>query len=247
MNKFGLVGYPLTHSFSRKFFTEKFSTEDINATYVNFEIDSIEKFPALAAANPDLIGMNVTIPYKEQVIPFLNELDDAAREIGAVNTIRVERPENGIYLKGFNTDVYGFSESLKPFLKPHHKKALILGTGGAAKGVIWALKQLNIESKVVSRTPKDKSQISYEQLSKSIMEEHTIIINTTPLGTFPKVEGCPGIPFEYISKKHLMYDLVYNPEVTAFIRRGKEQGATIKNGLEMLHLQALKAWEIWNR
>ena len=247
MNKYGLVGYPLTHSFSKKFFTEKFSVEKIDAEYLNFEIDTIEKFPALPSTHTNLKGMNVTIPYKEQVIPYLDELDDAAREIGAVNTIRVERTENGVYLKGFNTDVYGFSESLKPFLKPHHTKALVLGTGGASKGVVWALKQLNIEAKVVSRTPKNESQIAYDQLDRATMEAYTLIINTTPLGTFPKVEGCPDIPFEFISEKHLLFDLVYNPEVTEFLRRGKEKGAAIKNGLEMLHLQALKAWEIWNR
>lgn len=246
MKKYGLIGYPLVHSFSKRYFTEKFEKENIASTYENFEIDSIEKFSVVVKNNPEVIGLNVTIPYKEQVIPFLDELDDAAKEIGAVNTIRVQRNGTEVRLKGFNTDSYGFETSIKPFLKSHHKKALILGTGGASKAVKYVLEKLGIDYLFVTRRVPGEKEINYDSLTKEIIEEHSVIVNTTPLGTFPKTETFANIPYEFISDNHLLYDLVYNPEVTQFLAKGKAQGATIKNGYEMLLQQAEKAYEIWN-
>jgi len=244
---FGLIGYPLTHSFSKKFFTEKFSQEGIDSVYENFEIDNIEKLPAVIRENPTLKGLNVTIPYKQDVFAYLDEVDEAAQEIGAVNTIRIEREGAAYRLRGFNTDVIGFGDSIQPLLKKHHKKALVLGTGGASKAVIRALQKLGLSTVLISRSPKGEGQISYRDLDESLMGEYTVIVNTTPLGTYPKTEGFPDIPYQFISKKHLLYDLVYNPEKTRFLEKGEEQGASIKNGLDMLHGQALAAWEIWNR
>ena len=247
MQTFGLIGYPLTHSFSKKFFNEKFSREGVDAIYENFEIDSIGKLPEIIRANPMLKGLNVTIPYKQDVFAYLNEGDEAAKEIGAVNTIRIERDGDNYRLHGFNTDVVGFSDSIEPLLQPHHKKALVLGTGGASKAVVWALLKLGLSTVVVSRSPKGTGQLSYDDLNETLMAEYTVIVNTTPLGTYPKTEGFPNIPYRFINEKHLLYDLVYNPEKTRFLEKGEEQGAAIKNGLEMLHGQALAAWEIWNR
>ena len=247
MQTFGLIGYPLTHSFSKKFFNEKFSREGVDAIYENFEIDSIGKLPEIIRANPMLKGLNVTIPYKQDVFAYLNEVDEAAKEIGAVNTIRIERDGDNYRLHGFNTDVVGFSDSFEPLLLPHHKKALVLGTGGASKAVVWALLKLGLSTVVVSRSPKGAGQLSYDDLNETLMAEYTVIVNTTPLGTYPKTEGFPNIPYRFINEKHLLYDLVYNPEKTRFLEKGEEQGAAIKNGLEMLHGQALAAWEIWNR
>jgi shikimate dehydrogenase len=244
--KYGLIGYPLTHSFSRRFFTEKFQKETIDAEYLNFEIESAGLLIEVIAQNPGLVGLNVTIPYKEQVIPFLDEINDAASEIRAVNTIRIERSSTGTKLIGFNTDVVGFMQSIKPLLRDHHKKALVLGTGGASKAVIYALKESGISSLLVSRKPVGEVSISYNDLDLKIMSEYQIIVNTTPLGTFPKTETYPPIPYQFVGENHLLYDLVYNPEMTEFLRKGSKNGATIKNGLEMLHLQALAAWEIWN-
>jgi len=259
---YGLIGYPLGHSFSQKFFTEKFSAEKISAEYKLFPVEHINLFPNVLRENPNLRGLNVTIPYKEQIIPFLDELDDTAREIGAVNVIKIiSRPKppkggfgNGTALKsplgdlgvvGYNTDVIGFENSLKKLLQPQHTKALILGTGGAAKGVAYVLKKLNIKYLFVSRTPKE-GQISYPDIDAALLSDYTLIINTTPAGTFPNVEACPDIPYKYLTDKHLLYDLIYNPEKTLFLQLGATQGASIKNGLEMLHGQALAAWDIWN-
>lgn len=246
MKKYGLLGYPLTHSFSKKYFTEKFEKENINSSYENFEIDSIKKFEDLVTNNPEVIGFNVTIPYKEQIIPFLNELNDSAKEIGAVNTIRVKRTESGIHLKGFNTDTFGFESSLKPLLKAHHKKALILGTGGAAKAIKYVFNQLGIDFLTVTRQTPGAKEINYSDLSEELINEFTIVVNCTPLGTFPNVERFPDIPYQFIGEKHLLYDLVYNPEETQFLRKGKAQGASTKNGYEMLIEQAEKAYKIWN-
>jgi shikimate dehydrogenase len=246
MKRYGLLGYPLTHSFSKRYFTEKFEKENINSTYQNFEIENINKFPEVIKNNPEIIGLNVTIPYKEQVIPFLDELNDSAREIGAVNTIQVKRTESGIRLKGFNTDTYGFETSLKPLLKDHHKKALILGTGGASKALKFVLSNLGIEFVSASIEELKENEIRYEDIDKKMMEERLLIINATPLGTYPKVDTFANIPYEFIGKKHLLFDLVYNPEVTQFLAKGKAKGATIKNGYEMLLQQAVKAYEIWN-
>jgi shikimate dehydrogenase len=243
MLKFGLVGCNISYSFSRKYFSEKFSNEGINATYENFDLQDINEFPEVLAKNPELKGLNVTIPYKEAIFPFLDSLDVTAQKIGAVNTIKVKR--NGS-LTGYNTDFFGFSEALKPFLKPHHKKALILGTGGASKAVNYALNSLDIKTSLVSRSP-SKSVISYQQLSKEILEEHTVIVNTTPLGTYPKVEEYPPLPVDYIGSRHLLFDLIYNPEQTALMKLAAARGAMVLNGEKMLEFQALKAWEIWNQ
>ena len=246
MKKYGLIGFPLTHSFSKRFFTEKFETEKIDSTYDNFEIDNISKFPGIINSNPLLNGLNVTIPYKEQVIPFLNELNDSAKEIGAVNTIKIKRTETGLFLKGFNTDTFGFETSLKPLLKPHHKKALILGTGGASKALKYVLTKLGIAFISASIEELKENEIRYEEIDEKMMKERLLIINATPLGTYPKTEAFPNIPYQFITEKHLLFDLVYNPEVTQFMARGIQKAATVKNGYEMLLNQAIKSYEIWN-
>ncbi len=246
MKKYGLLGYPLTHSFSKRFFTEKFETEKIDSTYDNFEIDSITKFPEVVKNNPEVIGFNVTIPYKEQVIPYLDDLNDSAREIGAVNTIKVTRSGDSVHLKGFNTDTYGFETSLSPLLNAHHKKALILGTGGASKALKYVLTKLGIEYISASIEELKENEIRYEDIDEKMMQERLLIINATPLGTYPKVETFPNIPYEFITDQHLLFDLVYNPEVTQFMAKGKEKGATVKNGYDMLLGQARRSYEIWN-
>lgn len=246
MKKYGILGYPLAHSFSKRFFTEKFEREKVDAAYENFEIDNISKFPEIITENPNLIGLNVTIPYKEQVIPYLNELEDAAREVGAVNTIKISRTETEVYLKGFNTDTHGFENSLKPLLKPQHSKALILGTGGASKAVKYILSKLGIDFISASIEELKENEIRYEAIDSRIMTERLLIINATPLGTFPDVDTSPKIPYELITENHLLFDLVYNPETTKFMKMGLKKGATVKNGNEMLQLQALKSYKIWN-
>ncbi len=246
MKRYGLIGYPLTHSFSKRYFTEKFETEKIDSTYENFEIDNIDKFPEIIKNNPEIIGLNVTIPYKEQVIPFLDELNDSAREIGAVNTVKITRSQSGVHLKGFNTDTFGFESSLKPLLKPHHNKALILGTGGASKALKYVLSKLGIDFISASIEELKENEIKYEDIDEAMMAERLLIIHATPLGTFPKTDACANIPYEFITEKHLLFDLVYNPEVTLFLQKGAEKGATIKNGYDMLLGQANKAYEIWN-
>lgn len=246
MKKYGLIGFPLTHSFSKRYFTEKFETEKIDSTYDNFEIDDIVKFPEIIKNNPEIIGLNVTIPYKEKVIPYLNDLNESAREIGAVNTVKIIRTESGLFLKGFNTDTFGFETSLKPLLKEHHKKALILGTGGASKALKYVLKKLNIEFISASIEELKENEIRYEEIDEKMIAERLLIINATPLGTYPKTDASPNIPYNFITDKHLLFDLVYNPEVTQFMAKGLEKGATVKNGYEMLLQQALKSYEIWN-
>lgn len=245
MQTYGLIGFPLSHSFSRRFFTAKFEAESIDAEYLNFEISDISLLPAVIQENPGLIGFNVTIPYKQAVIRYLESCDPKAAAINAVNTVRIDRSDGTPRLRGFNTDLIGFHDSLKPLLQPHHSGALVLGTGGASKAVMAVLSELSIPALLVSREAKPGVSISYQNLTRKLMEENTVIINTTPLGTYPKTDGCPDIPFEYITDKHLLFDLVYNPPVTQFLQRGAERGATIKNGYEMLELQALSAWEIW--
>lgn len=247
MQLYGLVGFPLSHSFSRRFFTEYFNKASIDAQYLNFELKEISMLPAVLEENPNLVGFNVTIPYKEAILPFLDECDPNAAAIKAVNTVKIERVSGNTRLKGYNTDLVGFRNSLTPLLKPHHLKALVLGTGGASKAIVEALNQLDIKTLLVSRGDKPVYTISYDQLTKTLMEEYTIIVNTTPLGTYPKTESYPEIPYQFLTDRHLLFDLVYNPAVTQFLQKGAEQGATIKNGLEMLELQALAAWEIWNR
>ncbi len=243
MDLYGLIGHPLGHSFSKDFFNQKFQTENIDAQYLNFDIPTIELLNEVLTRQ-QIKGLNVTIPYKEKVIPFLDELSEEAKSIGAVNVIKVYQQENKIRLKGFNTDVIGFTESLQPLLNPIHKKALILGTGGASKAVQFGLQQLNIETLFVSRRSCDNT-LTYSQLTSKIMKEHTVVINCTPVGMHPHTDECPEIPYEFIGEGHILYDLVYNPEDTLFLKKGKAVGATTKNGLEMLLLQAKAAWNIW--
>lgn len=246
MRTYGLIGYPLGHSFSRRFFSGKFALENKNEQYLNFEIYPIDGVLDIILGNPELVGLNVTIPYKTLIIPFLEVLDETALAIGAVNTIRIERHEHGrLFLKGFNTDVYGFEESLRPMLKPHHRRALVLGTGGASRAILFVLEKLGIETLTVSRRV-IPGAITYHNLSREIMSEYTVIVNTTPLGTSPDTGTYPDIPYEYVSDRHLFYDLVYNPDMTLFMEKGLQMGAAVKNGYEMLELQALKSYEIWN-
>ncbi|HIZ90611.1 MAG TPA: shikimate dehydrogenase [Candidatus Bacteroides merdavium] len=248
MDKYGLIGYPLKHSFSIGYFNEKFQAENIDAEYVNFEIPRIEDFMEVIEENPNLCGLNVTIPYKEQVIPYLDELDKDTAKIGAVNVIKIIRPSKGkIKLVGYNSDIIGFTQSIEPLLQPHHTKALILGTGGASKAVYHGLANLGIRSTFVSRTKKSDNILTYSELTPEIMQEHTVIVNTTPLGMYPKVDFCPDIPYDQLTTNHLLYDLLYNPSETLFMKKGMERGATVKNGLEMLLLQAFAAWEIWHK
>jgi shikimate dehydrogenase len=246
MKIFGLIGYPLTHSFSKKYFNNQFEREGTaDCKYELFPLSNINEFSALLKANPMLKGLNVTIPHKISVLPFLNEIDVAAAAIGAVNCIAFEFRNQQQWLKGYNTDAFGFSESLKPFLKAGHQRALILGDGGAAKAVKYVLNQLGITFQTVVRTAAEGA-ITYNKLTADIMLNHEIIINTTPLGTYPDISSAPAIPYELLTKEHLVYDLVYNPEETSFLQKAKLRGAVVKNGLEMLHLQADKAWAIWN-
>ncbi|HAZ01791.1 MAG: shikimate dehydrogenase [Bacteroidetes bacterium GWA2_40_14] len=245
MKVFGLVGYPLTQSFSQKYFTEKFEKEKINARYLNFEIESIGEFPEIIEDTEGIVGLNVTIPYKEKIISFIQELDLVAREAGAVNLIKVLEKRNKPYLVGSNSDVYGFQQSISPMLKPHHTHALILGTGGASKAVRYVFKELGIDFKMVSRKPRT-GWLTYSDLTPEIISKAPLIINTTPLGMFPNVEGFPNIPFEGMDDRHLIYDLIYNPSETVLMQKAKAAGATVMNGHNMLILQAEKSWEFWN-
>lgn len=249
LDVYGLIGFPLKHSFSSKFFTEKFAREEIDAEYLNFEIEDILQIREVIIFNQHLRGLNVTIPYKEKVIPFLNEISPEAEKIGAVNVIKVERRPNDMYfynLVGYNTDYVGFKNSIAPFIRPEiHKKTLLLGTGGASKAVAQALDDLGISWKYVSRTS-GGNRFTYQELSPEILSEYKIIVNCSPVGTFPNTDECPDIPYKLLTSEHLLYDLVYNPAETLFLTKGKAQGATIKNGAEMLELQALAAWDIWN-
>ncbi len=243
---FALVGRNISYSFSRGYFTDKFKELNLdNHEYINFDIQNIKELPQkIKEYNKSLKGLNVTIPYKLEVFNYLDKIDKKALKIGAVNTIKISKKGK---LKGFNTDVYGFKKSLKPLLKKHHKKALILGTGGASKAVAFALEQLGVKYKFVSRKQGEKKQITYRQLTQEIINSHQLIINCTPLGTHPNINDCPSIPYQYLANNHLLYDLIYNPSETAFLKKGKEKGAIVKNGLEMLEQQAEKAWEIWNK
>lgn len=242
MSKFGLLGKNISYSFSKSYFSEKFKAENLSHSYENFDILSIESFPKIISEIKDLKGLNVTIPYKEAVIPFLDELDEEAEKIGAVNTIKVSKDKK---LKGYNTDHFGFQKSLEPFLPLQKKTALILGTGGASKAIAFALQNLGIKFRFVSRT-KSRETLDYTDLDKSIIEDNLLIINCTPLGTFPNIDACPPIPYQYLTENHLLYDLIYNPSETAFLRHGKKRHTQIVNGLDMLKLQAERAWEIWN-
>jgi shikimate dehydrogenase len=272
MKQLGLIGYPLTHSFSKRYFNEKFEKEGLAHAwhYELFSIENVAELPKILMAHPetigrggDFVGMNVTIPHKETVMPFIDELDETAQAIGAVNCIKISYPNGKPYLKGFNTDYYGFQKSLLGLLEVENKdkemnfpmyahelqsdfNALILGTGGAAKAVAYALKTLNIPYKYVSRKAVENG-LTYDDLTESNISEYPLLINTTPLGMTPNTEGSPSIPYEGIGNQHFMYDLVYNPEITTFMKRGLEHGAKAKSGLDMLYFQAEKGWEIWNQ
>lgn len=242
--RFGLLGRNISYSFSKGHFTTKFEKEKYQGyTYENFDIQEITLFPEIIKNTEHLKGLNVTIPYKEEVLPFLDKLSKKAKKIGAVNTIKITKKGK---LKGYNTDYFGFLKSLKPLLLPHHKKALILGTGGASKGVAFALEELGIEYKFVSRNASEKA-IDYSQINAKTFQEYQIIINSTPIGTSPNIEACPDIPYELFTNQHIAYDLIYNPAETQFLKNAAAHGAQIKNGLDMLIFQAEKAWEIWNK
>ena len=246
MDKYGLIGYPLQHSFSISYFNEKFQNEYINAKYINFEIPTIDALPEILASNPELKGLNVTIPYKEKVISFLDTVSPEARAIGAVNVIRVEHKGNDIVLKGYNSDLIGFTQSIQPMLRPYHKKALILGTGGASKAINYGLKSLGLDTVLVSRFERPGT-IQYEKITPEVIEEYNVIVNCTPCGMYPHFEECPNLPYEAMSNKTLLYDLIYNPYQTLFMKKGLRMGATVKNGLEMLLLQAFASWEFWQK
>ena len=241
MKNFGLLGKNIDYSFSRGYFKNKFKTNKLDYSYNNFDLETIEDFEELKNTT-QLSGLNVTIPYKQEVIPYLDAIDSEAQEIGAVNTIKIKNGKS----TGYNTDHFGFEHSLKPHLKPHHKNALILGTGGASKAVAFALKKSGIPFGYVSRFQSPAVKYTYESLSKKGIGEYQIIINCTPLGTFPDVTKCPQIPYDQITSNHLLFDLIYNPEETLFLKQGNKKSATTLNGLEMLSLQAEKSWEIWN-
>ncbi|MDP4225673.1 MAG: shikimate dehydrogenase [Bacteroidota bacterium] len=248
MNIYGLIGYPLSHSFSPEYFANKFRKEKIaDSEYKLFPLEDISQLPILLETYTEIRGLNVTIPYKEKVMAFMDSMDDVVRKVGAMNTIKISRTGGKIRLSGHNSDVYGFYHSLLPLLEPSHKKALILGTGGASKAVSFVLDSLGIRYRFVSRSPKSSSDLSYVQLERQLIEEYTLIINSTPVGMFPHFNECPAIPYQWIGPNHLLYDLIYNPDETLFLQHGKERGAIVKNGLEMLHLQAERSWEIWNR
>ncbi len=242
--RFGLLGRNISYSFSKGYFTDKFSNETFDGcTYENFDVPEINAFTEIIKNTPDLKGLNVTIPYKETVIPYLDKLSKKAGEIGAVNTIKFTKKGK---LKGYNTDYYGFMKSLRPLLQPHHKKALILGTGGASKGVAYALKELEILYTFVSREAKE-GIIDYDRINATTFDNYQIIINATPLGTSPNIDSFPLIPYEYFTEKHIAYDLIYNPAETQFLKKAAAKGAQTKNGQDMLIFQAEKSWKIWNK
>ncbi len=238
---YGLIGYPLAQSFSAAYFSKKFAAEHIDASFEAFPLADIKEFPALLRELPSLRGLSVTIPHKTSVIPFLDAVDSTAKEIGAVNSICIK---NG-FTKGYNTDIIGFEQSLRPLLRSHHTHALVLGTGGASKAVCYVLKKLGISYLKVSRSKRDDT-ITYDELNPALIQSHTLIINTSPLGMYPVVDACPQLPYPSLGPQHLLYDLIYNPAETKFLLSGKQYGATIKNGLEMLELQAEASWKIWN-
>ncbi|WP_315366431.1 shikimate dehydrogenase [Prevotella koreensis] len=245
MDKYGLIGHPLVHSFSQNYFNAKFENERINARYINFEIPSIDDLAEVLARNPELKGLNVTRPYKEKVIPFLDSISPEAKSIGAVNVIRVSRKGSKTILKGFNSDVIGFTKSIEPMLESCHKKAMILGTGGASKAVDYGLKSLGLETMFVSRFNRPGT-VRYDNITPEMMKEYNVIVNCTPCGMYPHTDEYPNLPYEAIDEHNILYDLLYNPDFTLFMEKGAERGATIKNGLEMLLLQAFASWEFWH-
>jgi shikimate dehydrogenase len=245
MDKYGLIGYPLGHSFSISYHNQRFADEGIDAKYLNFEIPSIDELPEVLSLHPELKGLNVTIPYKEKVMRFLDYVSPEARAIGAVNVIRVEHQGKKTILKGYNSDVIGFTQSIESMLEDYHKKALILGTGGASKAVNYGLHSLGLETVFVSRYERPDT-IQYDKITPEVVQEYNVIVNCTPLGMFPKTDECPPLPYEALTERNILYDLIYNPDETLFMRKGAEHGAEVKNGLEMLLLQAFASWEMWN-
>lgn len=245
MDKYGLIGYPLGHSFSISYFNQKFEDEGIDAQYVNFEIPNIDSLPEVLASNPNLVGFNITIPYKEKVIPFLDHVSPEARAIGAVNVVRVVHEGKKTLLKGYNSDVIGFTQSIEPMLERYHKKALVLGTGGASKAISFGLRHLGLETISVSRYERPGT-IQYDKITPEIIKEYNVVVNCTPLGMYPKTDACPDLPYEAMDNHTILYDLIYNPDETLFMKRGAEYGAQTKNGLEMLLLQAFASWEFWH-
>lgn len=245
MRQFGIIGFPLGHSFSKKYFTEKFDRENIEAEYLNFPIGQINSLTDILAAHPGLCGFNVTIPHKQHILPYLTELSEEARKIGAVNCVRIRYQDGKTILSGYNTDAYGFRKALLNFLPERPEKALILGNGGAAKAVRFVLDSLGTEVLTVSRTPKNEKEISYADIPHKTAS-FKLIVNTTPLGTWPATEGYPDIPYHLLTPEHYLFDLVYNPEITEFMKRGMKNGAHVCNGLEMLTGQAEAGWAIWN-
>lgn len=246
MRIFGLIGYPLGHSFSSAFFNEKFRREGYNAIYKNFEISSLSELSSILELNRDIEGLNVTIPYKREIIKYLDKLDPLADKIGAVNVVGIQRDKRGLKMSGYNTDIVGFTESLKPVLKPSVKRALVLGTGGSSLAVRKGLSILGIEFKTVSRDH-DRGDFVYKDINSDIIRSNPLIINTTPLGMLPEISSLPAIPYEYLTEDNILYDLVYNPGQTAFLSKGKDRGCTVIGGMEMLRIQAENAWDIWNR
>lgn len=242
---YGLIGYPLGHSFSKKYFTEKFAEEGIPSAYLNFEIENLGELSLVLSNHPTLQGFNVTIPHKQNIIPLLDEISEEARKIGAVNCVKITRQGGKNHLRGFNTDVYGFRHALLSFIPDTIHKALILGNGGAAKAVRYVLDSLGMEVLTVSRSPRTTAEIGYPEVP-GLLKDFKLIVNTTPLGTWPHPAGCPDIPYPQLTPDHYLFDLVYNPEITTFMQRGSLTGAHTRNGLEMLRGQAEKAWEIWN-
>ena len=245
MDKYGLIGYPLGHSFSITYHNQRFADEGINAKYFNYEIPSIDNLTEVLDLNPELKGLNVTIPYKQKVMEYLDYISPEARAIGAVNVIRVIHEGKNTILKGYNSDVIGFTQSIEPMLEEYHKKALILGTGGASKAINYGLKSLGLETIFVSRYRRPGT-ICYEDITPEVVKEYNVIVNCTPLGMYPKTEECPFLPYEAMDEKNILYDLIYNPDETLFMKKGAEHGANVKNGLEMLLLQAFASWEFWN-
>ncbi len=240
----GLIGYPLTHSFSQKYFTQKFEKEkNTDYVYQNFELPDIKQLPDLIKNTPRLTGLNVTIPYKEKVLSYIDEMSPEVKAVGAANTLFIHPASKRII--AYNTDIYGFKHSLIPYLKSWHRKAIILGTGGAAKAVAYTLQQLKIEYVMVSRQPKNNCQLSYNELTGDIVKKHLLVINTTPVGQYPAIKKNPSFPYDFITHKHLFYDLIYNPGETKFLYLARKKGATVCNGLKMLYLQAEKSWKIW--
>lgn len=245
-NTYGLIGYPLGHSFSRKYFTEKFAHDNIDAEYLNFEIESVSGLRDIIEKLASLRGLNVTIPHKQSVIPMLDDLDSTAAEIGAVNVIKISRIGTGvIHMKGYNTDVTGFMESISPMLETWNDKALILGTGGVSKAINYALKSMGLKTLFVSRTPREGA-ITYKDLNRNILDDYTVVVNASPVGMYPHVDEAPDIPYEYLSKRHVIFDTIYNPQTTKFMEYSARKGAKVKSGMEMLIGQAEAAWRIWN-